>query len=143
MSNGNFSALRYTISGWLMILTHLSAFIVIPILAYKFNNWWFLFGIAFVYIGLAVGWKRRVIKIILISIVGALLSVYDLFNQLTSFYFLCFVVGFIVINLYRIIGLGDKNSRALIATTNPNVRQEISDEIEKGMNEFRNKKNSN
>jgi hypothetical protein len=143
MSNGNFSALRYTISGWLMILTHLSAFIVIPILAYKFNNWWFLFGIAFLYIGIALGWKRGGIKIIIIAIVGVLLSIYHLFIQPISCYFLCLVVGFIVINLYRVIGLGDKTSRALIATTNPNVRQEISDEIEKGMNEFRYKKNSN
>lgn len=140
MSNVNFSTLRYTISGWLMIFTHLCAFIVIPMLAYKFNNWLFLFGIAFVYIGIATGWKRRLIKIILILVVGALLSVYDLFNQLIYCYFLCFVVGFIVINLYRIIGLGDKTSRALIATTNPRVMQEISNEIEKGMYEVRNKK---
>jgi hypothetical protein len=140
MSNVNFSALRYTISGWLMILTHLSAFVIIPILAYTFHNWWFLFGIPFVYIGLGLGWKKPVIKIIIIAIVGVILSVYGLFNQLISFYFLCFLVGFVVINLYRIIGLGDKTSKALIATTNPNVRQEISEEIEKGMNEYRNKK---
>jgi hypothetical protein len=144
MNKETISAIRYTVSGWLIMVIHLCAFIGVPILAYRFNNWWFLFGIVFVYIGFSFGWKRYTLIIIIFAALGVSLAVFNFFNQqLVAFYFICFSFGFIGIRLYRIIGLGDKTSRALISTVNSDVRQEISDEIEKGMNEFKNRKKSN
>lgn len=130
MDNSQISSFRYNISGWLIILIHLCSFIGIPILAYRFNNWSFLFGIAFVYIGFSFGWKNKSFKIILFAVVGIFLAIYNFFDLLVAFYFICFSFGFIGIRLYRIIGLGDKTSRALISLNNPDVKQEITKEIE-------------
>src|SRR5450755_5191010 len=102
MSKGTISYLRYVISGWLIGLIHLYSFVGIPILAYRYGNWWFLFGIAFVYIGFAFGWKNYTLKIIIYAALGIFLTVYNFFNQSVAFYYLCFSIGFIGIRLYRV-----------------------------------------
>ncbi len=134
MNKNLISSLRYTISGWLVILMHLAAIIGVPILSYHFKSWWFLFGIAFVYIGFVLGGKGYFPRMIVLVIIGIVLCYFDFFNsKLISFYSLCILFGFVVMRLYWIIGLGDKTSRALISIVNPHVRKDIETEIEEEM----------
>ena len=143
MNKGEISYLRYNASAWLVLIIHLFAFVGVPIFAYRFNNWWFLFGIAFVYIGFSLGWKRSTFKILIFAALGIFLAINNFFSQQIAFFFLCFSFGFVGIRLYRVIGLGDKTSRALISLVNQDVKQEISTEIEEALKKYTKDKNSN
>ena len=136
--------MRFIISGYLSLFIQFGPLIGVPVLAYYFDNWWMLFGIAFVYAGIGIGYTK--IKYILfISLSIVFFSYWYLngssFNQLISFYFSCFLFGFIGITLYILIGFGDKNSRTMIAALgNKHARAEIDEEIEAGMNKWRSEK---
>jgi predicted membrane protein len=130
---------RYTISGFIGLIMSYAPFVVVPIIAYQFHNWWFLFGIIFSLLGTAIGSKKiKFIILALASIVFFALQNYDLMNMTFNFYFLCFFFGILCMILYSKIGFSDKTSRALIAASgNKEAREEIEKEIESGMEKWR------
>ena len=117
-------------------------FLVVPIIAYKFHNWWFLFGIIFSLFGTAMGSnKNKFIILALVSIAFIALHNYDLISMSFNFYFLCFFFGILCMLLYTKIGFSDKESRALIAASgNKEASDEIEKEIEGGIEKWRSEK---
>ena len=140
MSN---TSLRYSISGYIGILmNYVVPLIVIPILCYRFNNWLLLFGSIFVYIGEMISSNKKVNYIIFAPAV--IWSAYywanngfDIHKE-TTFLIICFLFGFLCYQLYRIIGFGDKLSRAMIAAQgNKDADAEIREEIDKGFEKWK------
>ena len=124
--------LRYTVSGWIALIMYYAPFIAVPILAYRFNNWWFLFGIIISFIGTVMASnKYKFIILAVVAITFLSLNYYTKISQTISFYFLSFMFGFVLMILYRLIGFGDRTSRALIAASgNKQAREEIEKDIE-------------
>src|SRR5260221_10240512 len=124
--------MRFVVSGWISLLMQFGPLIGVSILAYHFSNWWMLFGIAFAYAGISVGYTKVKYVIFILLLIACFVywnSNGFNFHQLITFYFFCFLFGFIGYTLYRLIGFGDKSSRAMIATLgNRNAREEIEKE---------------
>ncbi|MEP6467569.1 MAG: hypothetical protein ABJB05_14765 [Parafilimonas sp.] len=129
--------LRYNISGWLAIVMYYAPIIAVPILAYKLDNWWLLFCILISLIATVIASRKY--KFIVLAIISILCLIFYQRNQTISFYFLSFAFGFFCMILYRIIGLGDKTSRALISIQNPDVRKELENEIGEEYQKIRSK----
>lgn len=134
MSN---ASLRFTISGYIIFIAKAAPLIVIPILTYKLSNWWLLFGILFAYAAISVTYLRAKYLVFSLLLIAFIIYCYlNGFNirQPVSFFFLCFSVNFILLIIYRIIGFGDKASRAMIAAMgNRLANAEIDKDVEKGM----------
>jgi hypothetical protein len=144
MSN---ASLRFTISGYIIFIAKAAPLIVIPILVYKFSNWWLLFGILFAYAAISVTYLRTKYLVFSLLLIAFIIYCYlNGFNiqQPVSFFFLCFSTNFILLVVYRMIGFGDKTSRAMIAAMgNRLANEEIEKEIDKGMAMWRAEKKAN
>ena len=133
--------MRFIISGYVSLLMQFGPLIGVPIFAYYFSNWWMLFGIAFAYAGISVGYTKIKYLILILLLIACFAywnsNGFD-FHQLITFDFFCFLFGFTGYTLYKLIGFGDNTSRAMItALGNRNARKEIEKEIEAGMEKWR------
>ena len=106
MNREKISLLRYHVSGFLATLLQLLKYIGIPVMAYIYHNWWFLFGIPSFMIGFSIGWRMLYTPVIIYVAILFIASYFKIFNQLFAFYYICFGVGFLGIRLYRAIGFG-------------------------------------
>ena len=135
------SALRYSIATIISLLLQIGTLIIVTIIAFIFHNWWLLFGIFFSYGGATI-YNTKVRYLILILITTAYLVYWNNkgfdVHQLVSFYFVCFIFGFIMMMLYKLIGYGDNLSRAMIAAAgNLDAKAKIEKDIEEGMKKWR------
>ena len=140
------SRLRYIIATIISISLQWGTLIGVSIFAYLFGNWWILFGILFVFIGGVLS-NTKMKYPVLILVLVAYFSYLNKENfddrRLIDFFFLCFMYGFILNIFYKIIGFGDKLSRAMIAAAgNSAARAEIEKEVEKGMQKLTDEKES-
>lgn len=132
---------RYAISAYIGMLLQYAPLIAVPILCYQYDNWWLLFGILFVYAGVSVGFtKIKYLIFVLLTVAGIIFWSLNGFNfhELITFYLICFLYGFVGQTIYRIVGFGDKKSRAMIAASgNKLAREEIEKEVSEGMEKWR------
>lgn len=140
------SRLRYIIATIISISLQWGTLIGVSIFAYLFGNWWILFGILFVFIGgLLSNIKMKYPVLILVLVAYFTYVNKESFDarRLIDFFFLCFMYGFILNIFYKIIGFGDKLSRAMIAAAgNSGARAEIEKEVEEGMQKWKAEKES-
>ena len=70
--------------------------IVIPIIAYHFNNWYLLFGILFCYLGVAIAsYKRYLFFFALLFCLGVWTNNGFSVYSYTTIFFLCFLEGYV------------------------------------------------
>jgi len=138
------SRLRYIIATIISISLQWGTLIGVSIFAYFFGNWWILFGILFVFIGGVLSntkMKYPVLILVLVAYVTYVSTKNFDAHRLIDFFFLCFMFGFILNIFYKIIGFGDRLSRAMIAAAgNSGARAEIEKEVEKEMKKLKTEK---
>lgn len=127
MDNAKTAYTMHRISNFFYAMMLFVPLITVPIFAYKFNNWWLLFGILITFVGSALTSNKKLHYIFYISTIGIIvnwITNHFIFKEPITFFYFCLLFGF----LCAAMGEGYRDEERKIVDN-------ISDKIDKKLKE--------